>query len=44
MEFEKDGVGADFFVDGLLLGRDDDFGGSMVQFTSWARIKASLSE
>lgn len=44
VEFQKDGVGADFFVDGLLLGRDADFGGSMVLSTSWARIKASLSE
>ena len=32
----------DFFVDGLLLGPDDDFGDSAVQSTSWARIKASL--
>ena len=34
--------GANFFVDGLLLGPDDDFGNSAVQSTSWARIKASL--
>ena len=34
--------GADIFVDGLLLGPDDDFGDSAVQSTSWARIKASL--
>ena len=33
---------ADIFVDGLLLGPDDDFGDSTVQSTSWARIKASL--
>ena len=38
-ELEK---GADIFVDGLLLGPDDDFGNSAVQSTSWARIKASL--
>ena len=36
------GEGGDFFVDGLLLGPDDDFGDSAVQSTSWARIKASL--
>ena len=35
-------IGADLFVDGLLLGPDDDFGDSAVQSTSWARIKASL--
>ncbi len=33
---------ADIFVDGLLLGLDEDFGDSAVQSTSWARIKASL--
>ena len=35
---------ADIFVDGLLLGPDDDFDGSAMQSTSWARIKASLAE
>ena len=39
---EETAEGADFFVDGLLLGPDDDFGDSAVQSTSWARIKASL--
>ena len=39
---EEDAVGADYMVDGLLLGPDDDFGDSAVQSTSWARIKASL--
>ena len=39
---EEDAVGADYMVDGLLLGLDDDFGDSAVQSTSWARIKASL--
>ena len=39
---EENAEGADFFVDGLLLGPDDDFGNSAVQSTSWARIKASL--
>ena len=39
---EENAEGADFFVDGLLLGPDDDFGDSAVQSTSWARIKASL--
>ena len=34
--------GANLFVDGLLLGPDDDFDGSAVQPSSWARIKASL--
>ena len=34
--------GADSFVDGLLLGQDNDFEDSAVQSTSWARIKASL--
>ena len=41
VEFEKDGIGADFFVDGLLLGPDDDVG-SLVQSVSWGRIKAAL--
>ena len=39
---EENAEGADFFVDGLLLGPDNDFGDSAVQSTSWARIKASL--
>ena len=39
---EENAEGADFFVDGLLLGPDDDFDNSAVQSTSWARIKASL--
>ena len=43
LEFQKNGVGADFFVDGLLLGPDDEYGGTAVQSNSWARIKASLS-
>ena len=42
-EIPKDAVGADILVDGLLLGPDDDFGGTAVQSNSWARIKASLS-
>ena len=33
---------ADIFVDGLLLGPDEDFGDSAVESTSWARIKAAL--
>ena len=41
-EISEVAIGADFFVDGLLLGPDDDFGDSAVQSTSWARIKASL--
>ena len=36
---EEGAEGADFFVDGLLLGPGGD---SVVQSTSWARIKASL--
>ena len=41
-ELSEVAVGADIFVDGLLLGPDDDFDNSAVQSTSWARIKASL--
>ena len=40
-DISKVATGADFFVDGLLLGPDDDFNDSAVQSTSWARIKAS---
>ena len=39
---EEDAVGADYMVDGLLLGPDDDLGDSAVQSVSWGRIKASL--
>ena len=42
IDAEENAEGADLFVDGLLLGPDDDFGNSAVQSTSWARIKASL--
>ena len=41
-EISEVAIGADSFVDGLLLGPDDDFGNSAVQSASWARIKASL--
>ena len=41
-ELSEVAIGADIFVDGLLLGPDDDFDNSAVQSTSWARIKASL--
>ena len=36
------GEGADFFVDGLLLGLGGELGDSAVQSISWGRIKASL--
>ena len=39
---EEDAVGADYLVDGLLLGPGNDLGDSAVQSISWARIKASL--
>ena len=41
-EISEVAIGADIFVDGLLLGPDDGFGNSAVQSASWARIKASL--
>ena len=36
------GDGADYFVDGLLLGPGGELGDSAVQSVSWGRIKASL--
>ena len=39
---EEDAVGADYMVDGLLLGPGGESVDSSVQSTSWARIKASL--
>ena len=42
VEVEEDAVGADYFVDGLLLGPGVESVDSAVQSTSWARIKASL--
>ena len=39
---EKDAVGADYMVDGLLLGPGGESGDTGVQSVSWGRIKASL--
>ena len=41
-EVEEIAEGADFFVDGLLLGPGGEPGDTAVQSVSWGRIKASL--